>query len=416
MEIVDKICGIFLAVLAVLNSYKIVLLIIGAICRAKTYAKTDTVKKYAVVIAARNEEAVIPKLLDSIAAQDYPQSLTVFVVADNCSDGTASACREKGAVVYERFDTEHVRKGYAMEFLFEHIAADYGIDSFDGYFVFDADNLLAPDFVSRMNEAFCAGNRVVTGYRNTKNFETNVISGGYGIHFLCNTLTMHRPRNLLGFGTHLTGTGYVIDSALLVDGWHFTTFTEDDQITLRLAGKGIKVAYCEAAEFFDEQPCDWKTVFRQRVRCAKGRLISFFRYGGKAFSGIFTHRSFTCYDMFCHYFPYTLVKWLIGLVYPVCSIVYALIDKSSYNINTMLVTLAVGIAVQYIYCAGTGLLSVMRERGHIRCSTGKAVFYAFTYPWFVFITIPVILVAVFTKVKWTPIVHKDSRAIDELVK
>ena len=47
--------------------------------------------RYAVLIAARNEENVIAGLLDSLAAQTYDMSLvTVFVAADNCTDSTAA--------------------------------------------------------------------------------------------------------------------------------------------------------------------------------------------------------------------------------------------------------------------------------------------------------------------------------------
>ena len=47
--------------------------------------------RFAVLIAARNEEAVIGDLLDSLHAQDYDMSLvTVFVIADNCTDRTAA--------------------------------------------------------------------------------------------------------------------------------------------------------------------------------------------------------------------------------------------------------------------------------------------------------------------------------------
>ena len=45
--------------------------------------------RYAVLIAARNEENVIAGLLDSLAAQTYDMSLvTVFVAADNCTGTT----------------------------------------------------------------------------------------------------------------------------------------------------------------------------------------------------------------------------------------------------------------------------------------------------------------------------------------
>ena len=71
--------------------------------------------KYAIAIAARNEENVIGNLLDSIAANDYPSELvTVFVVADNCIDKTAETARKHGAVCYERFDDKHKPKGYAL--------------------------------------------------------------------------------------------------------------------------------------------------------------------------------------------------------------------------------------------------------------------------------------------------------------
>ena len=50
--------------------------------------------RYAVVIAARNESAVIGNLIDSIKKQKYPQNLIdIFVVADNCTDDTASVSR-----------------------------------------------------------------------------------------------------------------------------------------------------------------------------------------------------------------------------------------------------------------------------------------------------------------------------------
>lgn len=137
--------------------------------------------RYAVLIAARNEENVIAGLLDSLAAQTYDMSLvTVFVAADNCTDSTAAIAREHGAVVYERFNHVNVGKGYALDFLLQHIGADYP-EGFDGYFVFDADNILSPDYLERMNESFSAGNEIVTSYRNSKNFGDNWISAGYAL-------------------------------------------------------------------------------------------------------------------------------------------------------------------------------------------------------------------------------------------
>ena len=52
--------------------------------------------KYAVIIAARNEELVIGQLIKSIKNQKYPEKLIdIFVVADNCTDNTARELQSK---------------------------------------------------------------------------------------------------------------------------------------------------------------------------------------------------------------------------------------------------------------------------------------------------------------------------------
>ena len=52
--------------------------------------------RYAVLISARNEEKVLPQLLKSLQEQTYDMSLvTIFVVADNCTDATAEVALPK---------------------------------------------------------------------------------------------------------------------------------------------------------------------------------------------------------------------------------------------------------------------------------------------------------------------------------
>ncbi len=141
--------------------------------------------RYAVLIAARNESAVIGQLIDSILAQDYPRELVdIYVVADNCTDDTAAVAAARGARVYQRQNKLQVGKGYALNFLLGKIGEDYGKESYDGFFVFDADNLLEPDYISEMNKVFSNGAPVVTGYRNAKNFGDNWITASYGVYFL----------------------------------------------------------------------------------------------------------------------------------------------------------------------------------------------------------------------------------------
>ena len=128
--------------LLVVGILKISLVIIGIFFTRK-FKPAKNKHKYAKCIAARNEDKVIGNLIDSINKQKYPKDLlTIFVIADNSTDNTAKIAKEKGAIVYERKDTYHQTKGYALQYLFKQIEKDYKTNSFEGYFIFDADNLL----------------------------------------------------------------------------------------------------------------------------------------------------------------------------------------------------------------------------------------------------------------------------------
>lgn len=179
IKVINFIIGI---VFFVCYSYQFFYILIPFVKKEKPHKKTE-LHRYAVLISARNEELVIGNLLDSIAAQDYPSRLVnVFVVADNCTDSTAQIAREHGAAVYERFNKAEVGKGYALEYLIDKILEEYG-DVFDAYMVFDADNLLSEDYISRMNETFSDGYGIITSYRNSKNYGDNWISAGYALCF-----------------------------------------------------------------------------------------------------------------------------------------------------------------------------------------------------------------------------------------
>ena len=189
----------------------------------RKFKTTQNLHKYAICIAARNEEKVIGNLIDSINEQDYPRNLiTIFVVADNCTDSTAKIVREKGAICYERFHDTNKTKGFALQFLFENIRKDYGIEAFEGYFVFDADNLLAKDYISRMNEAFDEGEKIITSYRNTKNFDENWVASSYAIHWLRSIRKNHRTRSFLRVATNVQGNGFLFANELVKDGWKYT--------------------------------------------------------------------------------------------------------------------------------------------------------------------------------------------------
>ena len=83
IEVTNRIIAL---IFTVAYLYQIVYIFVALLKKPKKYPETDQSKKYAILISARNEEAVLGNLLDSINNQDYPsENITVFVVAANCT-------------------------------------------------------------------------------------------------------------------------------------------------------------------------------------------------------------------------------------------------------------------------------------------------------------------------------------------
>src|SRR5262249_10552276 len=76
-----------------------------------------------VLIPAHNEEAVVSATLTALLPT-LPRGSRVLVVADNCSDATATIARRHGVEVIERNDGERRGKGFALNFGIRHLAHD----------------------------------------------------------------------------------------------------------------------------------------------------------------------------------------------------------------------------------------------------------------------------------------------------
>ncbi len=458
MLIIDwllKIINAFYFILS--NAYKLSHLyeIVGIFATRK-FKTTQKFNKYAVLIAARNEEKVIGNLIDSIKKQDYPSELvTIFVVADNCTDNTALIARQAGAVVYERFDNEHRTKGFALQFLVSRIKEDYGdVSAFDGYFIFDADNLLKSDFITRMNESFSAGEKIVTSYRNSKNFDSNWISASYSLHWLRSIRTEHRPRSLFHLATRIQGTGFLFSWELIKDGWNYTSFTEDRAFCADAVVKGYKISYNNEAIFYDEQPVDFKIAMRQRIRWAKGHIQALFECGGKLFLHIFytggnanknvpketTHLKrfinnlrfrLMSFDILTITFPGAfwnagwnvvatvckyLLLWAAGdyvskeYIFPPTTAKGAENEILSLLLNALFVALA-----GYLFKVLTAIYVFLFERKRmIKMKWYKKLWFAITFPLFDLIAIISTVIALVTKVEWKPIPHDEAVTIEDL--
>ena len=323
---------------------------------------------YAILICARNEAAVIGDLLASLRAQTYPRELlTVYVLADNCTDDTARIAREGGAVVYERFNRQQVGKGYALQTLLTHIARDVPA-GYDGYFVFDADNLLSPDYIEQMNRTFSAGHDIITSYRASKNYGDNWISAGYALWFLRESRYLNHARSLLGTSCAVSGTGFLFSRAVLEETgpWPFHLLTEDIEFSIHEILQGRKIAFCPDAVLYDEQPTTFRQSWRQRLRWSKGYLQVFQRYGTRLLGGVL-RGNFSCFDMSMAIMP-AFVLSTVSIASNLALAVWGVWTGGSILIA--LQSLGQMLLSMYLTLFVIGAITTVTERRHIH--TGRA--------------------------------------------
>ena len=414
VELVKQLNFWIALILGIAYAYQLIFVLVG-LWQRKRHREPEAARlhKFAVVISARNEEAVIGELLASLKKQKYPRELLdLYVVADNCTDHTASAARAAGAHVYERFNQEQVGKGYALDWFFKRLYRENPHAGYEGYFVFDADNIVDENFVAEMNRTFDRGGLdAITCYRNSKNFGDNWISAGYSVWVLREARFLNFPRYLQGTNCAISGTGFLVSDRVVREngGWPFHLLTEDIQFSAACAAKGLRIGYCDKAVVYDEQPVTMKQSWNQRMRWSKGFYQVDRHYGVSLVKGIFQggRKGFSCYDMFMTVAPGMLLT--IGVLLINVLIGFACLTAPAWLARA--VTAEVLDAVRsalvgfYMGMFGYGAITVASEWKQIPAKTVHKIGYLFTFPLFMLTYLPISLAALVRRVEWKPIQH-----------
>jgi 1,2-diacylglycerol 3-beta-glucosyltransferase len=235
--------------------------------------------RFAILIPAHNEEHLIGRLLESLQRLDYPAAgRDVYVVADNCEDGTAEIARSGGAVVYERHDPSAKSKGHALRWLLTRVR-ERGTP-YDAFVVLDADSIVTPNLLRAMAARLAAGCQVIQAYYSVLNAgEAPVASLRYAalaaIHFV-------RPlgRSLFGLSAGLKGNGMCFAAAVLERyDWRWFTLAEDVEFHLALVADGIRVDFAPETTVLADMPVTLRQAASQNERWERGRLQLLRTYG-----------------------------------------------------------------------------------------------------------------------------------------
>jgi cellulose synthase/poly-beta-1,6-N-acetylglucosamine synthase-like glycosyltransferase len=259
-----------IALPAVLScAYLTVLLLLSQRPRAQM-PKSRTLR-FDVIVPAHNEAGVIQRTVASARKIDWPADrFRVLVVADNCTDATASLARAAGATVLERHDAALRGKGYALDFAFKSSRAEQRADA---VVVIDADAEVSSNLLCAFAARLESGVQAVQAHYGILNpmdsWRTRLITIAKGAFHIVRS----RARERMGLSCGLRGNGWCVTHELLQRvPYHAFSLTEDLEYGIDIGLAGYRVAYADEAHSDAEMVTSEKIARKQRKRWEEGRF------------------------------------------------------------------------------------------------------------------------------------------------
>jgi len=280
--------GFFLVYLAALT-------LLALMAKQIKVFKEEYQKKFAIVIPAHNEEHNIAKTVHSALSLEYPQEkFTVIVVADNCTDQTASIAKVAGAKVYERVDNTLRGKGYALRWIFDTIILE---NRFEAVVVVDADTTMDRNFLTGMNFYL---NRGAVSLQSTNIVETGSASWSatmIRISFLLYNFIRPLGRRVLGLPMGLRGNGMCLAIDTLKDvPWNVYSLAEDVEYGIQLLLNNKPTYFAPEAIVYATMPQKTENAQSQRARWEGGRVSLIQKYSIPLLKAAWNHKSYTYFD------------------------------------------------------------------------------------------------------------------------
>jgi cellulose synthase/poly-beta-1,6-N-acetylglucosamine synthase-like glycosyltransferase len=222
-----------------------------------------------VMIPAHDEAAGIAASIDSIRS-GLSELDRVWVVADNCSDATASIAQAHHAQVIERHDLERLGKSFALEFGVRQLASDPP----EVLILMDADTRALPGSLKRLAElAIESGQPVQAANLMTTTDQASprelISQSAVIIKNFVRLLGVSR----LGLGCPLTGSGIALPwSVAKKVEFASGSIVEDMQLGLELQLAGFCPSFCPQARVESRLPQQTAAAAAQRRRWEHGHL------------------------------------------------------------------------------------------------------------------------------------------------
>lgn len=227
--------------------------------------------RFDVIVPAHNEAAGIARTLANLRSLDWPpDGFRLIVVADNCTDGTATIAAANGATVFERSNQELRGKGYALHHAFARSRGDGWADA---VVVVDADSEASSNLLTSIAARIECGGHAVQVHYGVLNphdaWRTRLIAIALGAFHRVRS----RAREHLRLSCGVRGNGWCVTHALLERApYEAFSLAEDVEYGIELGMIGERVHYCDEAHVLGEMVTHSGNAEKQRQRWEQGRF------------------------------------------------------------------------------------------------------------------------------------------------
>lgn len=377
------------------------------------YKKHNPKCRFAVLIAARNEQAVIANLVESLLAQDYPKELyDIYVIPNNCTDNTELVAKNAGANILT-CEKPVSTKGEVLDQIVTKLLNE---NKHDAICVFDADNVVDAGFLRAMNNAWCEGAKAAQGFRDSKNPRDTYISSSYSIYYWMVNRFYSHARSHVGLSAIINGSGFMADLSLLksMGGWKTKTMTEDIEFTTKCILSDIPVCWVPEALTYDEQPLTFSQSWRQRSRWSTGIYQCLHYYSFKLikgmFKGDFKGLRMKLDQLIFLLAPILQLMWLFTML--LGHFVRTLSSHYSLSIGTPIFSsIILSIILSFILSCVTSIIVMFLEHKQISSmKVGIISYWFFIVSW-----LPINAICLFFRTKkWKSISHTRSVSVHEI--
>lgn len=361
---------------------------------------------FAVIIAARNEEAVIGKLIDSLKKQNYSSKyFDIYVIVNNCTDNTFEVAKKAGAKTI--LCTEKVStKGEVLKYAFDILKDN---DKIDAYAIFDADNIVHPDFLNKMNDMINSGYSVAQGFRDTKNISDNWLTSSYAILYYLQSLFLNESRYNLGKSSFLNGTGFIIKKEVIDKyGFNPKTVTEDIEFTAMCAINNEKIGFATEAITYDEQVSRFGVSWKQRKRWSFGAMECLKEYFPTLLKKGIKERNFECFDVGLFYL--SVILHVIFNLLPIFLVINTFIHISSLTFDDIFYKIVFAF-ISYLFGVVVRILLLKKYNKSFKNNIGGILLFdLFVISW-----VPINFICIFIKsCNWDSIKHNRNIDIENV--